>query len=58
MTFTEWCTNRVLHAEEIIPQFLEVDENDSYPAISLHSIPYPFPDHLRQLHDAIESGVE
>ena len=57
MTFTEWCTEQGI-AEEIIPQFLEVDENDSHPAISQHPIPYPLPDHLRQLHDAIESGVE
>lgn len=56
-TFKEWCTAHGL-TEEIMPQLLEVEENDTYPAISKGRIPYPLPDQLKLLHDSIESGVQ
>ena len=54
-TFLEWCTTQGL-TEEIIPQLLDAEDDESYPSVSYHSIPYPLSEQLRSKHDSFHSS--
>ena len=53
----DWCDKNDL-VECLFPQVQSPQEPEIYKSISYCKIPYPLPEKLRQIHDALESGKE
>ena len=54
----DWCDANDL-SNDLFPQlFLSSQELEPYKSISHMRIPYPLPDNLKQLYDALESGEQ